>query len=159
MYARGAGGGDEGYFRLNIWGMGDARDELYRVGVMVPADYPPDVPLSDYGLDDFPPFSYAGDGRYVWEGEEGEERRPTIGELGFFEASRRVIEGPVPGNDHGIPLFKVGSNDGWLVLPSEVVTGIAYADRHHEGWREGLSEHVREFVEWMETCPNGFEVH
>lgn len=61
-----------------------------------------------------------------------------------------------PGDNVGIASYKFNSNDDWLVTPGEIRTSVVWADHHYPGWRERLTDFVREFVEWMEfTIPSG----
>jgi hypothetical protein len=123
------------YYRLNIWGMGEARDELEPVGVIY-ADYSempswPDIP------DD------ASD-------EEVEA------------ATADTLRWRPPGEYPGIPVHKLCDNSGWHVTPGEIQTGVGWADAHHDGWREDLTDYVLEFVEWMERAArdgDGFRVY
>jgi hypothetical protein len=110
-----------GYHRLNIWGMGDARGELVKIGIVRDGPFPD--PPSD-------------------ENEDVETWR----------CRAALGDGP------GIPIHKLCTNDGWIITPIEVKSGVMWADLHHPGWRDDLSEHVREFVEWMEASLTGFEV-
>lgn len=73
-----------------------------------------------------------------------------------------IRESVAPGDTHGIPIYKVGSNDGWLVTPGEITTGVGWADAHHPGWRDELTDYVALFVTWMERAAaegGGFRVY
>jgi hypothetical protein len=140
MYRRGEDRKSEAdYFRLNIWGMDEAREQLYRVGIVRGADAPPVPRPEDFGLDaDNDGIDLADDHPYM-------------------VACRHWQEG-FHGEAPGIPSYKLGSNDGWVVQPLEVQSGVRYADEHHPGWRDGLADFVAEWVTWMEASPEGFEV-
>lgn len=146
------------YFRLNIWGMGTAREELFRVHVMTDVDHSPWPTPEDYGLSE---YVYADLKDGAWIDEETEQPITDQSKLDYLEARRQVRDGIPEGDACGIPLYKVSSNDGWLVTPGEIRTGIAWADHHHDGWRENLTPYVREFVIWMEYAASrgGFRVH
>ena len=111
-----------GYFRLNVWGMSDAREELHKIGIVREGAFPD------------PPASH---------------------DLADIDAWRIASHG---GDGPGIPVHKFCSNDGWVVTPLEVRSGVKYADEHFPGWPDTLSPHVAEFVEWMEASDRGFEV-
>jgi hypothetical protein len=84
------------YFRFNIWGMGAAREIMWRAGMLnVEAVHSPFPKVEDFG------------GNY-------EDAR-------FVEAVRQVTD-----EDHSpfIPAYKLGSNDGWLVTPKEIKTAL-----------------------------------
>lgn len=145
MYRKNGGGESrdpDDYFRLNVWGMGDARQALFQIGIVRLADMPPFPKAEDYGLDEYP---------------DDDDNPASDDERRYLEAVRQWKESP-HGEGPGIPLYKFGSNDGWLVLPIEVQSGVRYADEHHPGWRDGLEDFVREFVVWMEGSTEGFEV-
>jgi hypothetical protein len=130
----------DGYFRLNIWGMGEVREALWKVGVVNEEPCPPYPKPEDFGL---PPDTF-----------EVDDDHP------YAVACRAWTDDPVPGDSCGIPVYKLGSNDGWLVRPSEITTGLEYADAHTPGWRDDLDEYATEFVAWLELCAasGGFRV-
>lgn len=172
MYAFGHDAGRrtdaDAYFRLNIWGMSHAVDELVRVGVMEQAPCPEFPQPAEFGLTEWPEHAW-DDARQVWtlyersaDGWEYAVVEPDAHELAFLMAVRSVEEQPRSGDCHGIPTYKVGSNDGWLVTPTEIRTGVAWADHHEgDGWRQGLTDYVCDFVAWMERTADigGFRVH
>ena len=126
---------DVGYFRLNIWGMETARNELYKVGV-----------ITDEPTPEFPGHDAE------WESLSEERQDEIINEWQSAVA---------PGDTHGIPSYKLGSNDGWLVTPAEIRTGLAWADYHEgEGWEYRLTDYVQEWVQWMKQAATmgGFRV-
>ena len=112
----------EDYFRLNIWGMSEACDLLLPIGIVRLADvrFPP------------PPGENVSD-------EE-------------FEVYRAAVQAVTDGTQElpGIPSYKFSTNDGWLVWPVEVTSGVSVADTNSRGWRESLPDWVMEFVVWME---------
>jgi len=145
MYRRGVDRNtDEGYFRLNIWGMSDAREQLLPLGIVRLAAAPVVPMTSDFGVED----------SFDWD-DAPEARSPA--EKAYVEALRVWREGS-DGEGPGIPTYKLGSNDGWVVNIIEVQSGVRHADEHHPGWRTTVHDFVREFIEWAETCTEGFEV-
>ena len=119
----------DGYFRLNVWGMSEARAILAEAGVVRNAPCPSFPRYEDFPNDD-----------------------------AYNDAVYALVAAPAPGDAPGIPAFKFGTNDGWLVLPIEIQSGIAYANREHPYWRAGLAEWIEEFVTWMEGSTDGFRV-
>jgi len=89
-------GSNEGYFRANIWGMGELRHLMNRAGILDTTTAPPPWPEDgkDEELDD--------DERYEkW-------KKDTIPVRGY--------RSPDPGM---VPIMKFGSNDAWIVTPEE----------------------------------------
>jgi len=131
---------EDGYYRLNVWGMSEARPHLAEVGIVRWAEMPP-VPRAEmFGV------------------EEYFEEAATPEEKSYQMAVEQWRSGP-NGEGPGIPSYKLGSNDGWLVLPIEIVSGIGFADTNHNGWRMEIPDWVLEFVTWMEGCKEGFRVY
>jgi hypothetical protein len=129
----------EDYYRLNIFGMGNARGALYELGIVIdveqpavpdPADFPGVIDGDDTELADDHPYRKA---LVAWR--EHEHETP------------------------GIPVYKLGSNDGWLVTQREIASGVAVADANQpEGWRGRLEDYIAGFVAWMEEADSGFTV-
>lgn len=113
------------YFRLNIWGMGRAREVMAQVG-MVKDGWRgwPDVPYQgDNPVMDEATFEamreYAEDqdlaGAAEWPAEQTKAYLDYKAEI---EATLRRHDGDTP----GIGINKLGSNDGWVVTPGECAT-------------------------------------
>jgi len=135
---------EPGYFRLNIFGMSQAREELWPIGIVRGANAP-EVPMAaDFGVEDSFDFE-----------DSGVELTPA--QQRYTEALTRWRAGNT-GDAPGIPIYKLGSNDGWVVNHVEVTSGVGFADANFPGWRDALTDYVREFVEWAERCVEGFEV-
>lgn len=152
---------DVSYFRLNISGMGEARDELLPVEVVIEADRGMPPKPEDFGLSDYPNVRWDDDlAGWTTDDDANQPVNPIGQQRAYLEAIREWRDGLLPGDTHGIPLYKFGSNDGWLVAPAEIRTGIAWADHHHPGWRDTLKDYVLEFVVWMELAAKagGFRV-
>ena len=117
------------YFRLNVWGMGAVREELLAAGVIKVVRCP-----------DFPSHT-------------------DFANVEEYEAAIDAVRIASPGDGPGIPVHKFCSNDGWVVTPLEVSSGIIYATQREPLWRDKLTEdRWREFVTWMEGSTAGFEV-
>ena len=95
--------GDPGYFRLNIWGMSAFCGYMDIVGML------------DWGSPE-PRFPDYGDGPWPEESTPSYEERQ--------EASRLVTDWSAA-EPVGIPRWKFGSNDGWLVTPAEIRSALA----------------------------------
>jgi len=120
-----------GYFRLNIWGMGTAREVMHQLGML-------DV---ESWHADFPEWSEGAD------------------EDAHAAACRRVTDAQARLEPTGIPVYKLGTNDGWLVTPDEVRAALAKWDAHQER-PAGLPEWFGDWVEWLRSCRiAGFRVH
>ncbi len=149
-----------GYFRLNVWGMSTAREELFAAGVMCDAEQPPYPRKEDYGLGDEAYDVEWSDEQSCWIADDVPVK-PEGKLLEYLEASKHWRDDPPPGDHVGIPLYKMGSNDGWLVTLGEIRTALAWANHHHEGWRLKLTDYVERFVAWMELAADcdGFRVY
>lgn len=128
------------YFRLNIWGMSEARPQLEAFGVVRRASMPPVPRPQEFGVSD--------------DGDDTDlpDDHP------YRVALRQWRDGH-SGEGPGIPDYKLDTNDGWLVTPVEIQSGIRLADNEHPGWRSKVFEWVLEFVVWMEGCKGGFRVY
>lgn len=123
------------YFRLNIWGMSTARDELVSVGIAT-ADYlgPPPWP----------------------------EQADDPDDPGYHERVDAWLSWVPPDHQTGIAIHKLCDNSGWHVTPGEITSGLAWADHYHPDWRTRVTDYVAEFATWMERAAregNGFRVH
>lgn len=160
------------YFRLNIGGMRVAWDELAPVGVIVPFDHKPFPTPPDGFYDRWPDGLQYGSIGFHYTGyvQGADDPFPTVvvpadditvADRDYATTVADVLDGPAPGDYHGIPSYRFSSNDGWLVRPAEIRTGIGWADEHHDGWRNGLSDYIAEFVDWMTVAAGhgGFRVH
>lgn len=122
---------DDGYFRLNVWGMGECRQLMFNLGMAYEAPekcIPPWPELADFGLTEYPDD-------------------PADDTSGFTQACDDVLRWMAP--DHpGIPLHKLGSNDGWLVTPLECKGAIALWNKARDN---GASEPpVDWWSRWLE---------
>ena len=129
----------DGYYRLNVWGMSEARPILAKFGIVRWADSPPPPDGEKFGITE-----------YFDEAVTPEQKSYAL-------ALEQWRDGP-NGEGPGIPSYKLGSNDGWLVLPLEIRSGIGFADANHPNWRKVMDDWVLEFVVWMEGSTDGFRV-
>ena len=159
---------DEGYFRLNIWGMSRYREYMAERGMVFDAGQHPDWPDGDEGLyeladrlrypeyyTDKPPLT------------EDETRRAKEHEA----ANDAVLSWHGP-ETPGIPIHKFGSNDGWIVLPVEcqAALGIYMAKLEEVGQdamanlidnKAGNRGHWAQWLAYLNGAitHDGFEVH
>ena len=88
-----------GYYRLNIWGMGDTRGAMHEVGAL-DVDSRAEWPKGTCDND--------------WQCRDEDFDGPMCP---YCSAVDKVVTGD-PGGD-GIAAYKLGSNDGWLVTERE----------------------------------------
>jgi hypothetical protein len=109
------------YFRLNIWGMGEYREAMNTAHMLFFAEDGSSYPNhTEFAIprDD--------DGQLIEDSEQ-------------YQAYRAAVTAYIE-HDHGhvgIPVHKLGSNDGWLVTPAECEGAIEaweqYVDSEHDG--------------------------
>lgn len=128
---------DDCYFRLNVWGMGAARELMDDAGMLC---WPPH---DSSEWDQLPPYD-DGDP----DGEGGPE---------YCAAADKLLAAH-NGECPGIPGHKFCSNDGWIVTPPEIRAALA-AERKNppadppEWWSE--------WIDYLRRAEQrgGFEVH
>lgn len=96
---------DPTYFRLNIFGMGRYRGYMDKLGMLDTVTTHPAWPK--------------------WEGDWPEEGSTAYAER---EAELERIVSTAAESPIGLPEFKFGSNDGWLVTPDEIRAALASYD-------------------------------
>jgi hypothetical protein len=108
---------------------------------------------------------YPGDPRLI--------EQEHVDEAKAYEAKRREHLSVHPGDAEGIPLHKLGSNDGWIVTPVESLQALsAWHAAPHEHRQSVLREvgvtgdnqdesYWQSWLEFLETSTkfDGFEVH
>lgn len=150
--------GDGEYFRLNIWAMGKARGLMDERGMLV-YEEPPSWPSLQ--AHDLTPEVYN-----AWL--EGSETTPEAAErCQRVRAEHDAVLRSHPGEEPGIPYYKLCSNDGWIVLPAEceAAARLARAAGPPEGeWSEPRVEDDistwEAWIRYLEHCAknDGFEV-
>jgi hypothetical protein len=139
-----------GYFRLNIWGMGIARQIMQERGMIHYEGDHPDWPLVE-------DFGFSSENEY-YEASEDDDRK-----MSYDAANRqvKVFSPEVP----GIPAWKFGSNDGWVVTPIDI--GGAMVRLRESGLSEVMPTYDGhtvdwwpDWIEWMNLAAahGGFEV-
>ena len=138
----------DGYFRLNVYGMSEVRQLLANIGIVRPAALPQPPDAERFGITEY------------FDSEDEDALTPE--QKSYMVALQQWREGP-DGEGPGIPSYKLGSNDGWLVTPIEIRSGTLWADDHTPTWRvdfdrDDTGKLALEFVEWMEGSAGGFRV-
>lgn len=118
---------DRSYFRLNISGMSWARGFMAERGMLCD---PPHDPWPDYPLED----GYRAQ-EWVKYPEDREGDPPPAEDLAIAEkyvAEMDAVRRCHPGECPGIPAFKLGSNDSWVVLPAECKAALVALEAARE---------------------------
>ncbi len=147
--------GDEGYFRLNIWGMGRYCEYMTERGMVFEAGQHPAWPEGNNDLLDrlkYPEF-------YPDEPPLTADEMQRAKEYRAANDAVLAWHGPeVP----GIPMHKFSTNDGWLVLPAECEA--AWRIGKDKPAPEGDEEKQEYWGKWLDylhraASHGGFEVH
>lgn len=120
------------YFRLNIWGMGQMREDMESLGMLAwHYQGPPEWQPEDFGLtlDEW------------WEDDSDEEPADER----FAKARKAASEhlSWSPPDEPGLPVHKFGSNDGWVVTPLDIEGALALYERAQQDNPETVAK-VRE---------------
>jgi len=109
----------DGYFRLNIWGMGEYRNHMLVRGMV---EWDSEIGEWPQAED----FKVSQEELLQWP-EDDEEASPE------FTAWREATEA-IKGQDHGgvIAGYKLCSNDGWIVTPNEIGRALL----QYELWKQ-----------------------
>jgi hypothetical protein len=109
---------DLNYFRLNIWDMGHARDDMDALGMLATEYSQPPWPLpAEFGITQDEWWNYDHD-------------LPTTDErLLKMQAAVDAMLSWSPPDEPGIPMHKLGSNDGWVVTALDLTGALALYDR------------------------------
>jgi hypothetical protein len=118
------------YFRLNIFGMNRYLDGMEALG-MLDLRRGPDN-------EEWQRIDFDGD----------EDKAQAEAEM----LRTRTAERPT-----GIPSFKFGSNDGWLVTPEEITAALERYEKPPAGWFEGHDIEEDYWDEWIEFLRKAIE--
>lgn len=111
------GAEEHSYFRLSIWGMGAAREAMWKLGMLD----------GEFGNGEFPDPDEFGVTSEMWETDDDDEPAAPEPIRRYREARDKVL-GAMAEPVVGIPIFKLGSNDGWIVTPDELRVALAKYD-------------------------------
>lgn len=171
---------DGAYFRYNIWGMSDARNKMDAFGMLDFRDHAPWPKAEDFGFDPKEDAFEKALAAYLsgdYEADDELELPEGVTEEDYdrarqlAEAEEAIKESELDPAE-GIPAYKLGSNDGWLVTPGEIATALALfeasaaADPASATVPEGVDPETSslayflEFVEFLRhSQAEGFRVH
>lgn len=129
-----------GYFELNVWGMRRAREAMNRRGMLCVAD-----PIEDWPQRPATVSTAAYD--WVCHPEDRTGEPPNAADLEQAERHlrevteyRRAHSGECP----GIPVHKLGTNDGWIVTPVEIRAALGALARCRPDLDHALAFVIRE---------------
>ncbi|MBO1332547.1 hypothetical protein [Streptomyces sp. VRA16 Mangrove soil] len=133
------------YFRLNIWGMGTARQLMGALDMMTDAPMPPWPALETYDLTEYPD---APEHHPTGPERDAAHTRLTDQERAFLDTERAT-------RDHdpqtpGIPAYKLTSNDGWLVSEREIKTALDAWDKTDPADQKQVRCEFPWWDEWLE---------
>ncbi len=123
---------DGAYFRLNVHGMGRCRDAMLHLRM---AHGPERSPLrwpepADFGLPRWP---------------DEQDFGPAVQKL---RAAETAFLGQV-GDEPGIPLYKLSSNDGWWIRPAECRSALRLEEHAPPGEREYVAAAIDWWDDWL----------
>lgn len=128
------------YFRLNIWGMGYARDYMMERGMIYPSRCP-----------EFPALPYPE--RENFKTGHEYDNACEDWDRNYEELTAPIKELHPEGGDT-IPAHKFGSNDGWLVTEAECAAAVAAAKASDlpapTRTEDGLEVAVSWWPEWVD---------
>lgn len=129
------------YFRLNVWGMGGAREWLDKFDLLADAEH---GPWPDSPDDTWP---------------EREDVEPGTPWADFYAAQDAILAEHPNRDDPALPYYKLCSNDGWFVTPVEC-QALVGAWNQRGGPDSEAPDYVKEFVAWIDSVSRyGFKVH
>ncbi|WP_327667926.1 MULTISPECIES: hypothetical protein [unclassified Streptomyces] len=133
------------YFRLNIWGMGTARQLMGALDMLTDAFMPQWPTPEAYDLTDYP-----DDPEHHPQGSEREaaHARLTDQERAFLEASRNTRDQDA--QTPGIPAYKLTSNDGWLVTEREITSALEAWNKANPNDQKEVQTEFPWWNEWLD---------
>lgn len=144
MYAiERTGDRDRDYFRLNIWGMSEARDLMYDLDMLAEPE-PEHSPWPD-----------CPEGEWVDE----EDVQPGTPWAEYHAAQEAVCAEHLNRDDPRLPIHKLCSNDGWIVTEVECRALVGMANDGRANGFE-LPEWWEEWIDFIDHCAThgGFRV-
>lgn len=154
---------DLNYFRLNIWGMSHAREIMERLGMLVDTERPASLrwPDWDYEANAHEPYDCEDDFCPEYDGPDPLTAMSCV----QWRKQQDQMLRWTPLEEQGILYGKLCSNDGWIVLPSEIKEALdAYAKHSYED-RKAIEAEYRWWGDWLEFLRRaanegeGFKVH
>ncbi|MFJ9521258.1 hypothetical protein ACIRPK_23785 [Kitasatospora sp. NPDC101801] len=151
------------YFRLNIWGMREARAAMEQFGMLTDQDHPEWPRPGDFGLteEDMDDLTDSLDDK---EGAATGQEDPLAVARERFRRAQDAVTDAEPQPVTGIPWHKLCSNDGWLVTPAQIGAALAKWETVDEKKRAaavGENDWFPEWIEWLGKAKErgGFRVY
>ncbi|MEV7123951.1 hypothetical protein [Kitasatospora griseola] len=142
------------YYRLNIWGMEEARAAMDRLGMFTDQDHPEWPRPGDFGLteEDLYDLTESLDAKEDPEAEDTatDQEDPLAEAREKFRRAQDAVTDAEPHPVEGIPWHKLCSNDGWLVTPAQIGAALAKWEAAYEEDRQEVAEENDWFPEWIE---------
>jgi hypothetical protein len=114
------------YYRLNIWGMGRCREAMQHYNMLAFGE-------PEYDYSDLPNFPEPEEEH--WD----DDMEPLTHEAREYRMMQhRILSAGSP--DPGIPIWKLCSNDGWLVTPQECLQALERAPQAARAYNTMVSE-------------------
>lgn len=138
-------------FYLSIWDMRQARRIMKSLGMLdLDVTSPRNISAEEYGVTedmlavDYPAFPDA----------------LTPVELKTLQKARRELLEGCPEEPRGISPYKLGSNDGWLIQPQEIIAALKTGDERYQNTEETLeyatfftsAEFWPEWISFLRYC-------
>lgn len=140
---------DVTYFRLNIWGMQRAREIMSRVGM-----------IHNVGYEQLPPYIECSCD-VVRHDSERDDIQCRLCELyendktAYFEAQPHYVW--APDDQVGIPRWKLGSNDPWLITSDECRSAVEIWESIAEPMRAQIVSETPWFSDWIDYLSRAIE--
>ncbi|MFI6874964.1 hypothetical protein ACIBL6_16170 [Streptomyces sp. NPDC050400] len=132
------------YFRLNIWGMGTARQLMSALDMLTDTPFPTWPTLEAYSLTDHPdnPNHHpAGPER------QAAQQRLTADQRAYLDAVQATMDWAP--QTQGIASYKLLSNDGWLVTEREITDALTAWEKAAPHDREEILSEFPWWNEWI----------
>ncbi|MFG2763116.1 hypothetical protein [Streptomyces rubiginosohelvolus] len=139
---------EKSYFRLNIRGMSTCLDWMDVLGMLTDEAAPEWPELSAFGLDDWP---------------DSDDDDLSDADHRYLAASAAVLaHEPQPVT--GVPAYKFGSNDGWLVTPAQCAAALEAWEKAPAARRADVESGCEWWPSWIAFLAHskdrgGFRVH
>lgn len=146
---------DLNYFRLNIHGMGRAREIMQRLGMVYDAERPASAKFPNWHVDEHEPWDCEAENCPVPSGSN------TCAQ--YREQRDKVLRW-APLDQEGILVEKLCSNDGWIVLPTECTQALEIWAKHTAEIRAAVIKAAPWWPGWLDfirraSTNGGFKVY
>ncbi|MFF3300932.1 hypothetical protein [Streptomyces sp. NPDC002908] len=139
---------EKSYFRLNIWGMSTCREWMDVLGMVTDQPAPEWPEPGAYGLDDYP----------------DEDSKTLTDDERKFLADHEAASDHEPQPVTGIPMYKLCSNDGWLVTAAQCAAALEAWEKAPAARRADVASEREWWPSWIAFLTHskdrgGFRVH